>query len=161
MVPSVDLPKVPTLWDGKQFVDDRGTVSFVNEFDPYACGVRRFYTVRNVRAGYIRAWHGHKHEGKFVMVVGDGMAMVKAVSIAGLEKWKNESRPTEIHSWVLNGWQPKVLWIPKGYFNGFKSLKEGTDIMFFSTSTLDESKGDDIRLDYNSIGDNVWEECFR
>lgn len=160
MVPSVNLPTVPSLWEGKQFVDDRGSVSFVNEFNPYKCGVERFYTVRNVRSQYIRAWHGHKREGKFAMVT-SGMALVCVVRIAAAQKWVENDVPCEYESFILCGWQPKVLWIPPGYYNGFKSLKEGTDIMFFSTSSLEDSKGDDYRLDWDALGTKMWNEHFR
>ena len=48
------------LLEGGLAVDDRGTVSFVNGFD--FRGVKRFYTVTNHRAGFVRAWHAHRHE---------------------------------------------------------------------------------------------------
>jgi dTDP-4-dehydrorhamnose 3,5-epimerase len=51
--------------------------------------------------------------------------------------------------------KPSVLWIPPGHANGFKSLAPGTKVMFFSTSTLEESRGDDVRWDPHEFGD-VW-----
>ena len=42
---------------------------------------------------------------------------------------------------------PSVLFIPAGYANGFMSLTEDTKILFFSTSSLEDSVGDDIRSD--------------
>ena len=41
------------LFIGGQAVDDRGTVSFVNDFD--FNNVKRFYQVENHRRGFIRA----------------------------------------------------------------------------------------------------------
>ena len=43
--------------------------------------------------------------------------------------------------------------------NGFKTLEEDTQILFFSTSTLQESLNDDIRFAYNKW--NIWEENYR
>ena len=63
---------------GGVVVDDRGSVSFVNEFD--FGGVKRFYQVENHRSGFIRAWHGHKHEGKYVYVT-QGSALVGVVNM--------------------------------------------------------------------------------
>ena len=40
---------------GAVHVDDRGEVGFVNDFD--FDGVKRFYTIRNHRVGFVRAWH--------------------------------------------------------------------------------------------------------
>ena len=45
----------------------------------------------------------------------------------------------EILKFVLSSKTPKVLWIPPGNYNGFKSLEENTSILFFSTTTLHES----------------------
>ena len=52
----------------------------------------------------------------------------------------------EISKFVLSSNHTKILWITEeGNYNGFKSLEENTSILFFSTTTLDESLGDDIR----------------
>jgi dTDP-4-dehydrorhamnose 3,5-epimerase len=40
-----------------------------------------------------------------------------------------------------------VIYIPPGYANGFMSLTSDLKLMYFSTSTLDQSAGDDIRYD--------------
>jgi dTDP-4-dehydrorhamnose 3,5-epimerase len=48
---------------------------------------------------------------------------------------------------VLSANKPSVLYIPPGYANGFMSLTPDARLMFFSTSTLAESKGDDHRYD--------------
>ena len=56
----------PKVINGGVAVDDRGSVTFVNDFD--FSGVKRFYQVQNHRRGFIRAWHGHKKEAKYVYV---------------------------------------------------------------------------------------------
>ena len=134
------------LINGGVSVDDRGSVRFVNDFNFE--GVKRFYQVENHSRGFIRAWHGHKKEGKYVYVV-NGSALIGVVNM--------ESE--EISKFVLSSQTPKVLWIPPGHFNGFKSLEENTKILFFSTSTLEESLGDDIREDHDKW--NIWSEDYR
>jgi len=62
--------------NGGLAVDDRGSVSFVNDFTFE--GVKRFYQVENHRKGFIRAWHGHQKEGKFVYVT-NGSALIGVV----------------------------------------------------------------------------------
>ena len=59
-------------------VDDRGRVSYINDFD--FKDVKRFYMVENHEKGFIRAWHGHKNEGKYVYVV-SGTALVGVVNL--------------------------------------------------------------------------------
>jgi dTDP-4-dehydrorhamnose 3,5-epimerase len=121
--------------------DDRGEVGFVNDFN--FAGVKRFYTVRNHRAGFVRAWHAHRHEAKYVTVV-SGAALVGAVQI---DDWSHPSPSQPVARHVLSAVQPKVLYIPAGYANGFMSLTDDAKLMFFSTSTLDDSRNDDIRYD--------------
>ncbi len=131
----------PRLIKGGVAVDDRGQVSFVNDFDFE--GVRRFYAVENHARGFIRAWHAHKKEAKYVMVV-KGAALIGAVEI---DDWDNPSKDAQVHRHVLSEASPAVLFIPAGYANGFMSLTEDTKILFFSTRSLADSAGDDIRYD--------------
>ena len=140
-----------TLIKGGIAVDDRGSLRFVNDFNFE--GVKRFYQVENHRRGFIRAWHGHKNEGKYVWVT-SGSALVGVVPLDAKE---GDLEATK--KFVLSDKSPSVLWIPSGNFNGFMSLEENTKIMFFSTSTLDESKDDDIRKEYDVW--NIWDENFR
>lgn len=133
---------------GGKAVDDRGSVSFVNDFN--FDSVKRFYQVSNHRRGFIRAWHGHEKEGKYVYVA-------KGAALIGFVDFKNkDANPDKA---VLSDTNPQILYIPPGFANGFKSLEEDTIIQFYSTSTLEESLGDDIRFDYDKW--NIWEEDFR
>ncbi len=143
------LPEEARLFTGDVVVDDRGSVRFVNDFD--FAGVKRFYIVENHQAGFIRAWHAHRREGKYVMVV-QGSAIVAAVRI---QDWQKPTTAGPVHRHVLSAIKPSVFWIPPGYANGFKSLTADTKIMFFSTSTIEESRGDDVRWDPDQFGD-VW-----
>ena len=127
-------------------VDDRGSLRFVNDFN--FSDVKRFYQVENHRLGFIRAWHGHKKEGKYVYV-SNGTALIGVVNM----------ETEEIKKFILSDKSPKILWIPPGHFNGFKSLEENTKILFFSTSTLEESLGDDIREEHSKW--DIWEEDYR
>ena len=129
----------PTLLRGGLAVDDRGDVGFVNDFD--FSGVRRFYTVRNHRRGFIRAWHGHRREGKYVFAAA-GSALVCAVRI---DDWTTPSPDATVHRYVLSERSPAVLSIPAGCANGFMSLSDDAKLVFFSTATLAESMEDDVR----------------
>jgi dTDP-4-dehydrorhamnose 3,5-epimerase len=130
----------PELLRGGLAVDDRGEVGFVNDFD--FAGVKRFYTVSNHRADFVRAWHGHRHESKFVLAV-SGAALVCCVEI---DDWSNPSAELPVLRYVLSARSPSILRIPAGYANGFLTLSDDAKLLFFSSSTLEESAGDDIRF---------------
>ena len=131
----------PHVFNGGLAVDDRGEIAFVNEFDFE--DVKRFYMVSNHKAGFVRAWHAHKHEAKYVMAV-SGEAVIGAVKI---DDWKKPSRNLTVERYVISSKKPQVLYIPPGYANGFMSLTSDLKLTFFSSSTLEESANDDIRYD--------------
>ncbi|MBT3981919.1 MAG: sugar epimerase [Bacteriovoracaceae bacterium] len=133
--------ELPKQLKGGLAVDDRGQVGFVNDFD--FASVKRFYTVENHDRGFVRAWHAHKNESKYVMAV-SGAAVIGAVKI---DDWDNPSKELETHRFTLSANTPSVLYIPNGYANGFMSLTDDTKLMFFSSSKLDDSLGDDYRFD--------------
>tara|TARA_R100000008_G_scaffold19759_1_gene10194 strand:+ start:163 stop:579 length:417 start_codon:yes stop_codon:yes gene_type:complete len=134
------------IYDGNVFVDDRGKLRFVNDFDFKK--VKRFYQVENHRRGFIRAWHAHKKEAKYVYVA-RGSALVGVVNL----------ETEKVEKTVLSADTPRVLYIPPNSANGFMNLEEETIIMFFSTSTLAESKGDDIRFAYDKW--DIWGDDYR
>ena len=131
---------------GDLVTDDRGTVRFVNDFD--FKNVKRFYQVNNHRRGFIRAWHGHKHEDKYVYV-SSGTALVGVVNL----------ETEEIDKFVLSANKPRILWVPKNSANGFMTLEEDTTVLFFSSKTLEESKDDDIRFPYDKW--DIWDIEYR
>ena len=143
----------PVLMAGGLAADDRGELAYVNDFRFE--GVKRFYMVSNYNQGFVRAWHGHKREAKYVTAV-SGAAVVGAVCI---DDWERPSRELEVQRFVLSAHRPSVLYIPPGYANGFMSLTADLRLMFFSTSSLEESHGDDFR--YESRYWDIWKVVER
>lgn len=150
-IPSPD--GAPRLYSGGISVDDRGSLSFVNDFD--FAGIKRFYLVRNHRRGFVRAWHAHRREAKYVTVT-RGTALVGAVRI---DDWAEPSPGAEVHRHVLSAEAPGIFYIPPGYANGFMSLTEDATMLFFSTASLAESRGDDVRFDARRW--NIWDVVER
>lgn len=138
----------PRLIEGGRAIDDRGSVSFVNDFD--LAGIKRFYVIRNHRQGFVRAWHAHRREAKYVTVLA-GAAVVAAVRI---DDWEKPSRDAQVDRYVLSAEKPAVLYIPAGFANGFMSLTTDAQLAIFSTSSVEESRGDDIR--YEARYWDVW-----
>ena len=139
----------PFIINGDLSVDDRGELMFVNHFNMEL--VKRFYVVSNHKHGFIRAWHAHKFESKYVFIV-NGTALISTVLI---DDWNNPSSDLAIDKFVLTAKKPSILYIPNGYANGFKTLSSDTKIIFFSTSTLGDSIDDDYRFDAYKW--NPWE----
>jgi dTDP-4-dehydrorhamnose 3,5-epimerase-like enzyme len=148
-------PEVPNIVKGGLVVDDRGQISFVNEFS--FANIQRFYTVKNFSTEVVRAFHGHLKEEKFVLVV-SGAAIVAAVQFGTPDRPNRGSKP---HRFVLSDKLPQILHVPAGYANGFRSLLPETQLLFFSTATLEDSAKDDYRFPYDHWGKDVWNVDFR
>ncbi len=130
--------------------DHRVSVGFVNEFD--FSGIKRFYRIENAGQEEIRAFHGHMKEEKFVFVA-HGKAIVCAVEI---DHPTAPNPKNKVHRFVLDSEEPSILHIPGGYANGTRSIEPGTKILFFSTATTEESKGDDYRVPHDYWGMEHW-----
>jgi dTDP-4-dehydrorhamnose 3,5-epimerase len=139
------------IYNGGLSVDDRGVVSFVNDFD--FNNVKRSYMVENHKRDFIRSYHYHEREAKYVSVV-NGTILLSAVKVD-----KENLDKSVVKTFILSSKQPKILYIPPCYANGFKSLEENTKIIFYSTSTLEESLNDDIRYPFDQW--DVWKENYR
>ena len=141
--------KKPFIINGDLSADDRGELMFVNQFNMEL--VKRFYVVSNHKQGFIRAWHAHKFESKYVFIV-NGAALISTVQI---DDWDSPSSDLMVDKYFLSAKKPSILCIPSGYANGFKTLSADTKIIFFSTSTLKDSIDDDYRFDAYKW--NPWE----
>lgn len=133
--------KRPKILTAESAIDDRGQIIFANSFD--FKNIKRFYVVSNHRSRFIRAWHGHKKESKFIIVL-HGTALICAVKI---DNWKKPNKNQLVEKFILSEKKPKILFIPGGYANGFKTLEKNTKLLIYSTSSISQSTNDDFRFD--------------
>jgi dTDP-4-dehydrorhamnose 3,5-epimerase len=130
----------PALIEGALSVDDRGALAFVNDFD--LGPARRFYVVTNHHRGFVRAWHAHREERKFMTVV-EGSILLCCVRV---DDWSEPSPDLPVSRYVLSALRPSVLVVPGGFAHGFMTLTDRAAVLVFSSSTLEESLGDDVRF---------------
>lgn len=139
----------PRIIEGKLFIDDRGELSFFNDFE--FDSIKRMYIVSNHQSHFVRAWHGHKNESKFITVI-KGSAIIGAVIV---NDWDEPSKKVKVYREVLSEKNPAIFYIPAGYANGFMNIEKDTKLLIFSTSSLEDSKDDDYRYEWNYW--NIWE----
>lgn len=132
---------VPKIVTGNRIFDNRGSVRFNNNLS--FKGIKRFYTVHNYQKNFIRAWHGHVHEEKFIGCI-RGTFQISAVK---LDKVDKPNKKNKIFSYILNQSDNDFVHIPKGFANGSMSLEENSELLIFSTSSIKESLKDDYRYD--------------
>jgi len=143
----------PTMIKGAVFVDDRGIVTYCNDFD--MSEVKRWYMLENHQEGYVRAWHGHLKEAKWVTCVSGAVVECAVKLIKPLTEWQLSILGDNVYRFTLhpNG---DVLYIPPGYANGHMNLVTGTRLIHFSNMLHEDTAGDDVRFD-SSIHGWVWE----
>ena len=134
---------IPKIIKGNKVFDNRGSLRFSNTLS--LKNVKRFYIVHNYDINFIRAWHGHLKEEKYITCI-KGTFQVSAVKIS---KVRNPNKKTKINNFTLNQSDNDFLYIPKGYANGSMSLELNSELLIFSTLSLKESMRDDYRYDYN------------
>jgi len=69
----------------------------------------------------------------------------------------NPDKNEKVDRYIFSEKEPRALFIPAGYANGFRSLEKNTKVIFFSTSSLEDSKNDDFRFPYDYWGKEVWD----
>jgi dTDP-4-dehydrorhamnose 3,5-epimerase-like enzyme len=129
--------------EGGFFEDQRGRIDFVNNFD--ASEIKRMYFTKNKEVNIFRGWQGHKIESRWFFCVA-GKFEVKILKI---DNWENPSKSLIPQTFILNEFKPQVLYVPKGYLNGFSSLEENSRLMVLSNYKLGENPDDDIRFESN------------
>ena len=127
---------------GNQFTDERGTLSFNNEFD--ASEVKRIYFIENKTTAIVRAWQGHQIEKRWFTVV-NGSFLVKLIKI---DDWDLPSKKLipEIYHLVSQNFE--ILHVPQGYASRIQSLEENSKLMVMGNYLLGETE-DEYKYDQN------------
>lgn len=130
----------PRLIEGGLYVDTRGTVAYVNDFD--FKGVDRFYTIRSHRANDPRGWVGHRQAQKWFSVI-QGTVLIAAVKP---DVWWSPARDLSVERFVLSATKPHVLHVPAGYATGIIMLDAEALLMVFSSGQIENAGDDDYRF---------------
>jgi len=131
----------PLLIEGSIFKDDRGVIEFVNDFS--LSSIKRMYFSSNANTEIIRAWQGHKVESRWFYCL-QGVVDIRVVEI---DNWDDPSDKLTVHQFILKSNVQQVLFVPKGYANGFKSIESNSRLMIFSDFSLNEVPNDQFRFD--------------
>jgi dTDP-4-dehydrorhamnose 3,5-epimerase-like enzyme len=126
---------------GGQNTDERGTVSYFNDFD--LSPVKRLYILENANVNVVRAWQGHKHEQKWFHAVAGNFEIV----LVKPNNWESPSNDLEYTECKLHAENNSILHVPGGYVTGIKATSPNAKLLVFSDFTVAESKNDDYRFD--------------
>jgi dTDP-4-dehydrorhamnose 3,5-epimerase-like enzyme len=131
----------PEIITGGKHADDRGEISFVNDFR--FKNAKRFYTIEHPDQQVTRAWQAHQKENKWFYVV-TGSFLIAWVKI---DDWKEPSIALKASHHLLQANKSEILHLPGGYANGFRALTPHSKLIVFSDFTVEESAADNYRFD--------------
>jgi dTDP-4-dehydrorhamnose 3,5-epimerase-like enzyme len=131
-----------TIFLGQIFKDSRGELIAFNEFE--MSKISRMYMIIP-EPDVVRAWQGHKKETKWFFVIKGSF------EIRTIQALDEKNVVLEQKKYILKDSDFKVLVLPGGNLNGFKSLKPGSCMQVFSEFNLENGKADDFRIDLDSI----------
>ena len=129
----------PELIHCGQYVDHRGTITFLNEFNMEQ--VKRFYVIQNKDTEVIRAWRAHKIEQRWFHVA-CGEFLIRVVKI---ENWDTPDPKAEIQEFSLSEKNNQVLHLPKGYGSWIKAVEENSKLIVFADYPIENASLDDYQ----------------
>ena len=142
---SQEQTTLPFIIFGGIHTDERGTVSFVNNFD--MTPIKRMYTISHRSTAVVRAWQGHKNEQKFFKCIKGSFT----VTLVKIDNWVAPSIALIPMVFELSAKRNEILCIPAGYANGFKALAADSELLIFSDQNLEDSSNDNYRFN-----DKLW-----
>lgn len=131
----------PILVNGGLHTDERGTLSFFNDFN--MAPVKRFYVIDHPNTNIVRAWQGHKVEQKWFYVITGSFR----INIVKPDNWESPSENIVVKEFILESATNQVLYVPGGYANGLKALKPHSKLIVFSDVSSADAGKDNFRFD--------------
>lgn len=136
------------LLQGKAHQDDRGIITFNNEFD--ASEIKRIYTIENHSLDFIRGWQGHKIEQRWFACMKGSFE----VSVIEVDNFTNPSKDLTIQKYLLTDEVLTYLHIPAGWITAIQSKTEDSKLLVLADYGLGEIN-DEYRFNLNYFNKNL------
>jgi dTDP-4-dehydrorhamnose 3,5-epimerase-like enzyme len=130
------------LLHGEKHQDDRGIITFNNEFDSSA--IKRIYTIENSSTDFIRGWQGHRIEQRWFACMKGNFE----VSVIKVDDFEKPSKDLTVQKYILTDEVLTYLLIPAGYITAIQSKAEGSKLLVLSDYRLGEI-ADEYRYSIN------------
>ena len=130
------------LLQGKAHQDNRGIITFNNEFD--ASEIKRIYTIENHSPDFIRGWQGHKIEQRWFACMKGSFE----ISVIVVDDFTKPSKDLAIQKYLLTDEVLTYLHIPAGYITAIQSKSLDSKLLVLADYGLREIT-DEYRFDLN------------
>lgn len=122
----------PFLHKGSQHTDDRGRITYNNDFD--TTSVKRIYTIENLSIEFKRGWQGHKIEQRWFSAM-KGRFVIEVKPIIAFEQSTSDSL---VHTFYLEETMLDYLHIPAGYVTCIQAVEPHSKLLILSDYALGE-----------------------
>lgn len=120
------------ILNGKKFEDERGIITFNNDFD--VSQIKRIYTIENHTTEFIRGWQGHRIEKRwFACIKGNFL-----ISVIKVDDFQNPSKDLRIQQFTLDDKTLDYLFISPGCITAIKSSEKGSKLLVLADYNLGE-----------------------
>lgn len=120
------------ILEGKKYEDQRGIVTYNNEFD--TTEVKRIYTIENYKVDYVRGWQGHKIEQRWFAAIRGKFQ----ISVIKIDDFNNPSKDLKIEKYELDDEYLTYLHVPSGYITSIQSLEPNSKLLVLADHFLGE-----------------------
>lgn len=136
--------KEPQIIKGGRHIDNRGTLSFFNDFD--MTEITRFYVIEHPDTEILRGWRAHKIEQRWFLVC-KGAFTVKLVEI---DDWEKPSQTLSQSIFMLSEGDNNILHIPTGYASCIQTKEPDSKMIVFADSNISDAGVDNylFPIDY-------------
>lgn len=134
---------LPNIIQGGCHTDERGTLSFFNDFDLLA--VKRFYSIQHSNITVKRGWRGHKIEQRWFGVTAGAFR----ISLVKIDHWEKPSPNLIIHHFELLAEDNQILHVPAGYVSNLQAIKPNSKVLVFADHGIEHAKIDDYLYSNN------------
>lgn len=131
------MAQKPSLIAGGKHSDERGTLTFLNDFNLQ--WVKRMYFVENANTDLLRGWRGHQIEQRWFYAVA-GQFIIRLVEI---DNWANPNPALDQLSYQLTVAANAVLHVPPGYASSIQALTQDAKLLVLGDYELEHAKNDD------------------
>ncbi|SFT33177.1 WxcM-like, C-terminal [Chryseobacterium formosense] len=136
------------LLEGKKHHDQRGIITFNNDFD--ASAIKRIYTIENHSTEFIRGWQGHKIEQRWFAC----MKGCFEISVIEVNDFTEPSKDLTMQKYLLKEDTLTYLHIPAGCITAIQSKIGNSKLLVLADYGLGEIN-DEYRFDLDYFNENL------
>lgn len=129
--------KEPNIIIGGSHIDERGKLTFFNQFDMSA--VKRFYSINHPDINIIRGWRAHKIEQRWFRVCKGAFK----ISLVKIDNWQQPDAMANLIHFELDELADTILHVPAGYATCLQAKVVDSVVLVFGDYDIAHAQADD------------------